>query len=84
MGSGEIFAATALLLPARDCVLLGPCPKRAEGAGSAQGVIGAGQLGRQCVRAVSLVREFDKIYLYDVAESIARQAAADLAVNGLI
>ena len=47
----------------------------------ALGVIGAGQLGRQCVRAVSLVREFDKIYLYDVAESIARQAADELAAQ---
>ena len=42
-------------------------------------VVGAGQLGHQCIRAVSSVRDFEKIYLYDMAEHVARRVAEDLA-----
>ena len=42
-------------------------------------VIGAGQLGRQCVRAVASVRPFETIYLYDMNHDAARQVAAELA-----
>jgi ornithine cyclodeaminase/alanine dehydrogenase-like protein (mu-crystallin family) len=41
-------------------------------------VIGAGQLGRQCLRAVRSVRHFELILLYDLHETAAHQAAADL------
>ncbi len=42
-------------------------------------VIGAGQLGRQCIRAVSSVRKFKTVYVYDVVEQAAQRAASDLA-----
>lgn len=42
-------------------------------------VVGAGQLGRQCVRAVSSVRDFEHIYMADMAEQVAHQAAEALA-----
>lgn len=42
-------------------------------------VIGAGQLGRQCVRLVSLVRKFEKILLCDVVSDAAKRTAGDLA-----
>lgn len=42
-------------------------------------VIGAGQLGRQCLRAVSGVRSFQRVMLYDVVPEAARDAARDLA-----
>lgn len=41
-------------------------------------VIGAGQLGQQCIRAVSTVRPFKKIFLFDM-----RQSQADKVVNEL-
>ncbi len=41
-------------------------------------VIGAGQLGKQCVRQVSSVRNFEKILLYDKNRSSADKAARDL------
>lgn len=42
-------------------------------------VIGAGQLGRQCVRAVASVRSFRKINLFDSRRSQAELVARDLA-----
>lgn len=42
-------------------------------------VIGVGQLGRQCVRATSSVRPFEKILLYDQAASAAQQVAEELS-----
>ena len=42
-------------------------------------VIGAGQLGRQCLRAVSTIRPFDKVLLFDMAREVAEKLAADLA-----
>ena len=42
-------------------------------------VIGAGQLGRQCVRAVRSTRDFKQVLLYDLSEEAARQLAEDLA-----
>ena len=42
-------------------------------------VIGAGQLGRQCLRLVSIVRPFEKIYVHDTFKQNAAQAAGDLA-----
>ena len=42
-------------------------------------VIGAGQLGRQCARAVSLVRSFEGILLHDMDEQAARRVADELA-----
>ncbi|MAE67907.1 MAG: ornithine cyclodeaminase, partial [Phycisphaeraceae bacterium] len=42
-------------------------------------VVGAGQLGRQCVRAVSSVRPFERILLYDMVEEAAHRVATDLA-----
>lgn len=41
-------------------------------------VIGAGQLGKQCVRAVSTVRPFTKIYLHDARPSAAEKVAREL------
>ena len=41
-------------------------------------VIGTGQLGRQCIRAVSSARPFQRIYVHDTIEQTARGAAADL------
>jgi len=41
-------------------------------------VIGAGQLGRQCLRAVRSVRPFEEIFLYDLHEPAALQAASEL------
>ena len=41
-------------------------------------VIGAGQLGRQCTRAVSSVRPFRRILLFDMMEAAAQSVAADL------
>ena len=47
-------------------------------------VIGAGQLGRQCLRAVSSVRPFQRICLYDMnhqaAEAVAGQMMDQLSV----
>ena len=47
-------------------------------------VIGAGQLGRQCLRAVTTVRRFETIYLHDTvadfAESVAGELSEELAV----
>ena len=42
-------------------------------------VIGAGQLGRQCIRAVASVRSFEKICLYDMNREAAQQLAVQLA-----
>ncbi|MFN0079228.1 MAG: ornithine cyclodeaminase family protein [Prosthecobacter sp.] len=42
-------------------------------------VIGAGQLGRQCVRAASRVRPFKQIVLFDVRREQAERVAAELA-----
>ena len=42
-------------------------------------VIGAGQLGRQCLRAVSTVRPFEKVFLHDMDESAVRRVADELA-----
>ena len=42
-------------------------------------VIGAGQLGRECLRAVASVRPFTKIYLHDRFEDMARTLAKELA-----
>lgn len=42
-------------------------------------VIGAGQLGRQCLRAVSSVRPFSRIYLHDLRREAAEQVSRDLA-----
>lgn len=42
------------------------------------GVIGCGQLGRQCVRAVSSVRAFRSILVSDMFEASASRLAADL------
>ncbi|MFW6058787.1 MAG: ornithine cyclodeaminase family protein [Phycisphaeraceae bacterium] len=42
-------------------------------------VIGAGQLGRQCTRAVSTVRPFERVLMFDVVEDAAKQVASDLA-----
>lgn len=42
-------------------------------------VIGVGQLGRQCVRATSSVRPFDKVLLYDQSASTAQQVAEELS-----
>ena len=41
-------------------------------------VIGAGQLGRQCLRAVRSVRPFEQIFLYDLNETTASQTAAEI------
>jgi ornithine cyclodeaminase/alanine dehydrogenase-like protein (mu-crystallin family) len=41
-------------------------------------VIGAGQLGRQCVRAVASVRPFKRINLFDIRQPQAEQVARDL------
>ncbi len=47
-------------------------------------VIGAGQLGRQCLRAVSRVRGFQNIFLHDQmagnAETVAEELAGELPV----
>lgn len=42
-------------------------------------VIGAGQLGRECLRAVASVRPFTRIYLHDRFEDMARKVAKELA-----
>ena len=42
-------------------------------------VIGSGQLGRQCVRAVSAVRSFERILLFDIRLDQAERLAAELA-----
>ncbi len=42
------------------------------------GVIGCGQLGRQCVRAVSSVRDFREILVFDQFEASAAALAEDL------
>lgn len=42
-------------------------------------VIGSGQLGRQCVRALSRVRPFRSILLFDIRQEQAERLAADLA-----
>ena len=42
-------------------------------------VIGAGQLGRQCLRAVSTIRPFEKVLLFDMAREVAEKLATDLA-----
>lgn len=42
-------------------------------------VVGAGQLGKQCVRQVGSVRAFEKILLYDKVEQVADKTAQDLA-----
>ena len=44
-------------------------------------VVGAGQLGRQCLRLVSTVRLFERIFLCDKFEQAANQAAEDLAAT---
>lgn len=44
-------------------------------------VIGAGQLGRQCVRAVASVRSFRRIDLFDIRQPQAEQVARDLAAE---
>jgi len=41
-------------------------------------VVGAGQLGRECVRAVSTVRQFTSVYLVDVNTQAAAKLATDL------
>ncbi|MBL9216228.1 MAG: ornithine cyclodeaminase family protein [Opitutaceae bacterium] len=41
-------------------------------------VIGAGQLGRECLRAVAAVRLFAKIYVHDRFENAARALAQEL------
>ncbi len=47
-------------------------------------VIGAGQLGRQCLRAVSGVRRFERIYLHDfmpdAAQDVGRQLQKELSI----
>ena len=58
-------AVSTLHLSRKDCSVLA--------------IVGAGQLGRQCLRAVSTVRPFGKIYLYDVRLEAAEQVAADLS-----
>ena len=42
-------------------------------------VIGSGQLGRQCVRALSRVRPFRSILLFDIRRDQAERLAADLS-----
>tara|TARA_B100000809_G_scaffold12845_1_gene11801 strand:- start:32 stop:1027 length:996 start_codon:yes stop_codon:yes gene_type:complete len=42
-------------------------------------VIGAGQLGRQCLRAVTTVRRFETIYLHDAVADFAESVAGDLS-----
>jgi ornithine cyclodeaminase len=42
-------------------------------------VMGAGQLGRQCVRALATDRRYRKIYLSDIRHGQAQQVAAELA-----
>ncbi len=42
-------------------------------------VIGAGQLGRECIRALSIVRPFGKIFVYDVREEQAHQVVQSLS-----
>ena len=42
-------------------------------------VIGAGQLGRQCARLVSTVRDFERVLLHDQQAAVAEAAAAELA-----
>ena len=57
-------AVSTLHLSRRDCNVLA--------------IVGAGQLGRQCLRAVSTVRPFERIFLCDMWLEAAEQVAADL------
>ena len=41
-------------------------------------VIGAGQLGRQCMRQASTVRDFETLYVFDQFEQAAEQAVNEL------
>lgn len=43
-------------------------------------VIGAGQLGQQCLRAASSVRPFTRIVLHDHFEEVARRVARDVSL----
>ena len=47
-------------------------------------VLGAGQLGRQCLRALSTVRPFKKIRLFDVRKSQAEQVAQELVSDVVV
>ena len=49
-------------------------------------VVGAGQLGRQCIRAVSSVRDFERICVHDAVQDVAHRVAEDLAeqIEGVI
>ena len=42
-------------------------------------VIGAGQLGRQCLRAVRSMREFAQVFVYDIFQDAAQQLAEELS-----
>lgn len=44
-------------------------------------VVGAGQLGRQCVRALASEARYEKIYLSDLRPEQAQAVAADLAAS---
>ncbi len=44
-------------------------------------VIGAGQLGRHCLLAVSTVRNFEKIFVFDVRNEATRQVIDDLSTR---
>lgn len=48
---------------------------------TALAVIGAGQLGRQCLRAVSSVRPFKQIYLADMVPDAAQAVADELGAT---
>lgn len=44
-------------------------------------VIGAGQLGRQCLRLVSAVRPFERVWVSDQSEAAARAAAGEAGAH---
>ena len=47
-------------------------------------VIGAGQLGRQCVRAVSSVREFKQVLVFDAVPEAAQALLDELSVHSTV